>query len=353
MQLEGDRIFLRDFRPDDVAEYQAYHADPLYLRYYAPEVADPAHARMLVDKFVDAAAARPRRDFTLAIVERATSLLIGCCSLRTSGQAPGSAELGLELAPKSWGRGLATEAATLMIDFGFGDLGLAELRGQSVTQNDRVARLVAKLGFRRLPQAQGPEWMTARGWTTTVWTLSRSGWPLDENVGLRISEADLSDPLDSRAVLDVLNSYATDPVGGGRPLGQDVRDRLPSMLREHPTALVLLARLDERPVGLAVCFFGLSTFRARPLLNIHDLAVLPGHRGTGVGRALLQAAEDRARREGCCKLTLEVQDDNARARALYQRFGFGDYVVAGPAPTRFLEKKLEASGVLHEREADT
>ena len=158
----------------------------------------------------------------------------------------------------------------------------------------------------------------------------------------RVFEADLSNPVDAKSVLDVLDSYASDPVGGGQPLSRDVRDRLPSILRSFPTSLVLLAAIDDRCVGLAVCFFSLSTFRARPLLNVHDLAVLPEYRGSGVGRALLQAAEDRARQKGCCKLTLEVQDDNTRARTLYRRFGFDDFVVGSSAPTRFLAKTLDA-----------
>ncbi|HLF11670.1 MAG TPA: GNAT family N-acetyltransferase [Gammaproteobacteria bacterium] len=159
-------------------------------------------------------------------------------------------------------------------------------------------------------------------------------------MNLRVSEADLSNPRDAKGLLEVLDSYAADPVGGGESLPEDVQSRLPSMLRELPSALVLLAFYDDQSVGVAVCFFGLSTFRAQPLLNIHDLAVLPQYRGRGIGRALLDAAEDHARRRGCCKLTLEVQDDNTRARTLYQRFGFEDFVVGKSAPTRFLAKKL-------------
>jgi GNAT superfamily N-acetyltransferase len=159
-------------------------------------------------------------------------------------------------------------------------------------------------------------------------------------MNLRISEADLSDPRDAKGLLDVLDSYAADPVGGGEPLPAEVRRRLPSMLRALPSALVLLAFDDDQPIGAAVCFFALSTFQARPLLNIHDLAVLPPYRGRGIGRVLLAAAEEHARRSGCCKLTLEVQDDNKRARSLYQSFGFEDFVVGKSAPTRFLAKKL-------------
>ena len=159
---------------------------------------------------------------------------------------------------------------------------------------------------------------------------------------VRVAEADFSNPRDAQGILDVLDSYAADPVGGGRALADDVRSRLVPMLRDHPTALVLLAFVDDQPVGIAVCFYGLSTFRARPLLNIHDLAVVPRYRTLGIGRALLRAAEDRARERGCCKLTLEVQDDNRVARRVYEQFGFEDFVVGDSAPTRFLAKKLDA-----------
>lgn len=160
---------------------------------------------------------------------------------------------------------------------------------------------------------------------------------------LRILEADFTDPAHCAGIVEVLNSYAADSVGGGEPLAPDARERLVPALRDHPTALVLLALVDDRPAGVAVCFFGLSTFQARPLLNIHDLAVMPEHRGVGIGRSLLAAVEERAIRHGCCRLTLEVQDDNARARALYESFGFSNFVVGKSAPTRFLTKPIRAA----------
>lgn len=160
-----------------------------------------------------------------------------------------------------------------------------------------------------------------------------------------IREADLTIDDDASSVVDVLDSYARDPVGGGTALSTEVRKRLVGELRNHPLALVLLAFGAGTAVGLAICFFGLSTFRAQPLLNIHDLAVLPGYRGRGVGRALLTAAERHAVDRGCCKLTLEVQDDNRPARRLYQRFGFEDFVMGNSAPTRFLSKSLTAEDV--------
>jgi GNAT superfamily N-acetyltransferase len=154
-----------------------------------------------------------------------------------------------------------------------------------------------------------------------------------------IRRADLASADDSTAIVGVLDSYARDPAGGGQPLPPDVRARLPQALRDHPTTVIFLASVDGQPAGVAVCFLGFSTFHARPLLNIHDLAVIPERRRQGIGKALLEAVEAEAVRRGCCRLTLEVQDENRRARRVYDQFGFTDFALAG-SPTRFLCKPL-------------
>lgn len=152
--------------------------------------------------------------------------------------------------------------------------------------------------------------------------------------------ANLDSATDADAITRVLDSYASDPRGGGSPLPPEVKARLIPGLKEHPATRVWLAFDAQEAIGLCVGFIGFSTFAARPLLNIHDLAVVPGRRGSGVGRALLTAAENYARDAGCCKLTLEVQDDNTPARTLYERFGFRDVVYGDSGPTRFLSKKI-------------
>jgi ribosomal protein S18 acetylase RimI-like enzyme len=141
---------------------------------------------------------------------------------------------------------------------------------------------------------------------------------------VRVRRAELDDPRDQQAVLDLVDMYAREPMGGGAPLSDEVRARLVPGLRRQANGRVFLAELGEAAVGVAICFLGFSSFRARPLINIHDLAVIPACRGRGVGRRLLEAVEEEARREGCCRITLEVRADNHVARALYRRFGFAD-----------------------------
>ncbi|PLK23456.1 GNAT family N-acetyltransferase [Porphyrobacter sp. TH134] len=114
-------------------------------------------------------------------------------------------------------------------------------------------------------------------------------------------------------------------MGGGAPLADGVKARLVDDLAANAQAFSLLARLDGEAVGLANCFMGYSTFAGAPLINIHDLAVLPGHRGAGIGKALLAAVEAEALKCGACKITLEVLSGNHLAKALYASQGYGDY----------------------------
>lgn len=158
---------------------------------------------------------------------------------------------------------------------------------------------------------------------------------------LEIRVADLAEPSDARALVELLDAYARDPMGGGEPLAEDVKARLPSDLAKRPTSLVLLARIGGVPAGAAVCFEGYSTFAAAPLLNLHDFVVAPSFRGRGVARLLLERVVSEARGRGCCKVTLEVLSNNHRAKAIYAAAGFAGYELdpaAGQA--LFLQRKL-------------
>lgn len=152
-----------------------------------------------------------------------------------------------------------------------------------------------------------------------------------EPAGLTLQRVDYGNPTHAAALLRLLDAYAQDPMGGGAPLPAFVRTALLPALAARSDAFSLLAWLPgvmpgpPEAVGLLNAFEGFSTFTARPLLNVHDLAVLPAYRGHGIATHLLQAAEQHARARGCCKLTLEVLPGNDEAMAVYRRFGFAGY----------------------------
>lgn len=78
----------------------------------------------------------------------------------------------------------------------------------------------------------------------------------------------------------------------------------------------LLALVDDRPVGYII-------YWALPReIDIHNLAVHPACRRRGIGKALLEAVIDQARREGVTRVTLEVRKSNVVAQKLYHSLGF-------------------------------
>jgi ribosomal protein S18 acetylase RimI-like enzyme len=85
-----------------------------------------------------------------------------------------------------------------------------------------------------------------------------------------------------------------------------------------PRALVLVAVCGGALVGSAVVFLR----RGSGLARLYSIAVDPAERGTGLGAALLAAAERAARRQGAHRLRLEVRQDNPAAIALYETRGY-------------------------------
>ncbi|MDB6445646.1 Acetyltransferase (GNAT) family protein [Pseudomonas sp. NFACC32-1] len=158
---------------------------------------------------------------------------------------------------------------------------------------------------------------------------------MEEARDILVLQASYTNPVHAEAICHVLNGYAQDPMGGGRPLPAEVLLHLPEELAKRPHAFSVLAFVNGEPAGLVNCFEGFSTFACRPLVNIHDVAVMQAFRGLGLSQKMLQKVEDIARQRGCCKMTLEVLEGNAVAQASYGKFGF----VAGmfdPAHGRML-----------------
>jgi GNAT superfamily N-acetyltransferase len=97
-------------------------------------------------------------------------------------------------------------------------------------------------------------------------------------------------------------------------------------LRQHlfgpdPAAEVILARLNDKPVGFALFFTTFSTFVGRPGIWLEDLFVLPENRRAGIGRALLRSVASIAVQRNCGRLEWSVLDWNKPAVELYQKLG--------------------------------
>ncbi|SEQ49701.1 Acetyltransferase (GNAT) family protein [Streptomyces sp. yr375] len=150
---------------------------------------------------------------------------------------------------------------------------------------------------------------------------------MPEPSALRIRPAALAD----EAALSLVDRLTWSPLHAVMPEPQP--PYAPFFDERHAPGDNLVAVLDDRVVGYVRLAFPTSLACNAHVRQIQGLAVLDEARGRGVGRALVRAAVDEARRQGARRITLRVLGHNAPARALYAAEGFA---VEGVLPEEFL-----------------
>ena len=95
----------------------------------------------------------------------------------------------------------------------------------------------------------------------------------------------------------------------------------PHLFGARPVAEAVVGEVDGRVVAFALFFTNFSTFLGQPGLYLEDLYVQPAHRGTGLGKALLQHLGALAVARGCGRFEWSVLDWNQRAIDFYEAMG--------------------------------
>ena len=153
---------------------------------------------------------------------------------------------------------------------------------------------------------------------------------------IKIIECDFKNCDHVKALVNLMNHYILDKMGGAKPLDTQEGYKLVEGLKNHPSKLILFAEMDNKLIGLANCFLNFATFTCKPFINIHDIVVLNKYRNQGIGRKLMNGIQAHAISMGCSKITLEVRDDNANAQHLYKSLGYDECTPV----MHFWEKKL-------------
>ncbi len=175
MLLESSRLILRRFRPGDAPALAAYRSDPEVARYqsWTPPLSADAAAELVAVL----AAGDPRQPgwFQYAIEHRAERCLIGDVGVRLDDNLM-QADLGFTLAAGWQGRGYASEAVRTVLGYLF-DQGLHRVSAECDARNERSARLLERVGFRR--EGYRPSCSWAKGeWTDDIlFGLLAADWP--------------------------------------------------------------------------------------------------------------------------------------------------------------------------------
>ena len=177
MTLETARLRLEPWDDAHFELFASFMRIPEVIRYIRREPLDREsalehHERSLVDWDVHGFGKR-------AIFERATDRWLGFVELSLVGPRKGSrdedVELGYFIEPARWGEGIATEAALEVRDEAFGRCALGELVGRCRVENVASARVLAKVGFKRLRLFELDD-----GVVVEIHHLRREHWDGDE-----------------------------------------------------------------------------------------------------------------------------------------------------------------------------
>jgi ribosomal-protein-alanine N-acetyltransferase len=145
VRLEGDRVVLRELVGEDLDATLEIMGDPSVTALVGfPPRTRAEQAELLA---VDIARARcePRPDYFLAVTLRQTGALIGLSRLEL---APGGyGELGCVLRRDRWREGHGTEAAVLLLDLAFGDLGLRRVQAACAMGHAAARAVLERLGL--------------------------------------------------------------------------------------------------------------------------------------------------------------------------------------------------------------
>ena len=141
---ESERLYLREWVPDDWKRFRPLATDPRVLRYIG-------HGKPWTDEQIKARIASwievgRRRGWVLwPVIHRDDAELIGFCGF-WDGFAP-DVEIGWRLLPEYWGQGLATEAAQAVMEYGFQRWNFPRLISVAQPENKASLRIMEKLGM--------------------------------------------------------------------------------------------------------------------------------------------------------------------------------------------------------------
>ena len=142
---------LRPWRDGDLPAFAALDADPRVMEHFAKTLSR-AESDAMVARNRDHFAAHGFGHWAVEVPGRAAFIgFVGLAVPRFEAHFTPCVEVGWRLAAEHWGRGYATEAASVVLAHAFGPLGLDEVVSFTAPANRRSRRVMERLGMTRLP----------------------------------------------------------------------------------------------------------------------------------------------------------------------------------------------------------
>ena len=158
MQINIDRLILRDVRENDLSTLYELDSDPEVIRYvsYGPWTLEKSEHDLAFH--LDKQVASPRTSYYLAVILRVGDCLIGWCSLDITSHKHREGELSYALNRRYWGHGYITEAAQALLAFGWTQLHLHRIFATCHPENRASERVLQKIGMQKEGYIREHKW---------------------------------------------------------------------------------------------------------------------------------------------------------------------------------------------------
>jgi len=316
VELTTSRFRLRRIVPADIGRVFRGLSDPRVIAHYGVAYDSLEATQRQMDWFEEIHAAGT--GVWWGICEHgADDALIGACGLNDINAGHGRGELGYWLLPEHWGRGIASECVGAVLEHAFGAMALHRVGADVDVENYASRRLLDRLGFRLEGLRRGYE--------------RKGGAHIDLMNYARLA----SDPVTPPTVTRGVRIGTLVDVDRVAPLFDAYRQfyGLPSdlplcwqylaeRLSRDESVVLLAADADDTALGFVQMYPTFSSLRAARVFVLYDLFVDPAARQRGVGRRLMEAAAEEARRRGAVSLVLSTARTNHPAQRLYESLGW-------------------------------
>ena len=177
LTIHTERLSLRPLRAEDLPAFVAYRSEPEVARYQSwDERYAMADAEELLAAQQGVELGRPGEWLQLAAVARAGGELCGDCAVRIVADQPATAEVGVTLAPRHQGRGLASEALAAVMTRLFDAHAIHRVYAQADDRNTAVHRVLERLGLRCEARLVEADWFKGEWTTLRTYAVLRREW---------------------------------------------------------------------------------------------------------------------------------------------------------------------------------
>ena len=174
--IRTERLLIRPFRPDDLADFVARRNDPVVAKYqnwelpYSMEQAEKAVSEL-------AAMDGPKNEewWMAVVADPDTDDALGDLAVHLSWEGR-SAEVGYTFAKENWGRGFATEALAAMVEYLFDDVGVTRVFGTLHPDNPASAMVLERTGLLFEGHTRSSFWLAGEVSDDWIYGMTRPDW---------------------------------------------------------------------------------------------------------------------------------------------------------------------------------